>query len=649
MKFSIRSIRRRRALRSGVVDIGHDLVQQGKWIAWVNQETGQGRRLRLYVAWRPLAIVAATMMLAGYLAAAVALTLWLDRRPYNMVKFQDVVLPWRWADMNELRGEGFAQHGVAELDAGKIRRGIFLIQRSLSLKPDNEPARLALARLYGAARYYDGVRRTLMPQLKFGFSREVLQVVFEQAAQVDDLQLILGTVAEQIAQGNLSSADQRWLEDWQVRTLVSNQQHQEALANIANWDGLSTAEKALQAQTLIAAEQFEEALTVARSIPPALSGLEPVSLRLQAMVHSAQRDERALMTILAELIKDSATRPEPWMFGIQRLAEAGMESEARRWVGDFLVRFGSQPAVVEAMLGRLAALNDPAMLQHAMERSAEWRRPELKQRIYLAVMTIAAADWDRLRDTPFPITEMDANPPVEFLPDWIEAVLAAAEAEDRSGDLEAFLNRVPLQLVFYRAMIEGFAKAERWDLVSLTATSATRRFPHSVNLTQRIERATENIGEVVEDTRAGDLVASGELTYEEEDVPAIRFKLKGMVNLEEWSAIDALVRQIQRARPYWLNQLDADLDLAAARSAAGQGDFNRLRILVPDLMQRDGEQAAWVTDQAERAIADGNESAAIAMLEAVLVEEKFYHRARAMLKVLTAPSEEPKPAEAESL
>lgn len=222
-------------------------------------------------------------------------------------------------------------------------------------------------------------------------------------------------------------------------------------------------------------------------------------------------------------------------------------------------------------------------------------------------------------------------------------------AQHGMAELEAFLNRGSLQLALYRVMLEGFAKAERWDLVSLTAASAARRFPHSVNLTQWVERAAKNIGEIVEDTRASDLVASGQLTFEEGDVPALRFQLKGMTNREEWSAIDALVRQIQRARPYWLNQVDADLDFAATRSAAGQSDFNRLRILVPDLMQREGEQATWVTDQAERAIAAGNGSAAIAMLEAVLVEEKFYHRARAILKALTAPPEEEEPKEAESL
>ena len=53
------------------------------------------------------------------------------------------------------------------------------------------------------------------------------------------------------------------------------------------------------------------------------------------------------------------------------------------------------------------------------------------------------------------------------------------------------------------------------------------------------------------------------------------------------------------------------------------------------MLRRDGEMAAWFTDQAELAVEAGSIDSAIRLLEVILAEERFYHRARAILKELT--------------
>lgn len=142
--------------------------------------------MRLYLKYRPLALSLATLMLVGYLGAAIALSLWLDRRPHNLVKFGDVALPWRWSQLNDLRGEGFARAGLAEIEAGNVNRGLFYLRRGLGLKPDNAEARMALAKLYASAGHYAGVRRTLLPQMELGYSRGGAEFLFSQASVADD-------------------------------------------------------------------------------------------------------------------------------------------------------------------------------------------------------------------------------------------------------------------------------------------------------------------------------------------------------------------------------------------------------------------------------------------------------------------------------
>ncbi len=77
------------------------------------------------------------------------------------------------------------------------------------------------------------------------------------------------------------------------------------------------------------------------------------------------------------------------------------------------------------------------------------------------------------------------------------------------------------------------------------------------------------------------------------------------------------------------------LDWSEAHLAAATGDFEILRLVAPAVIRRDGEMVGWVTDQAELAVDAGRPSFAIELLEVVLTEEKFYHRACKILQELT--------------
>lgn len=637
MKFAIRSIRRRKSLRSGVVDIGHELARQGKWFAWVNQETGQGRRLRFYVAWRPLAVLAVGLMLAGYLMAAAALAWWLDRRPYNLVGFQDVVLPWRWAEVNALRGEGFAQNGIAELEAESISRGIFFLQRGLSLKPDNEAARMALGRLYANGNYYDGVRRTLAPQLEFRFSRPVAELLFQQAQRADDYRLIVEIAGNLRATVEPNSGDETWLVGQQVSTLLANQKPEAALALLREVDPDIYLLKGRRVQGLIANDKLEEALSVARSIEPALPGMEPVSLKLQALVRSDQRDSGALLALVEEIRDLNPLSRGSWLFGIEGLAAAEMNDEAEIWIGDYLTRFAAQQGALEQLIVRVAAADNPNVLRHAMRRIGEWQQLNPNQRMTLALVLIRAGDWSALAEDFADLLAADLS--TEPMVEWLQAVMAAVRPNNPPRLLEALLSKAPPQLIVCQSMAQGFATAERWDLVKLVVDAGMRVHRHSARLQKWDEQTREHLGDGVADTRARDMVAATGFGFTADDVPRIRLELRRGVEAERWAEVETTVRQIRRERPAWIGQIAAILDWSEAHVAAAQSDYDRLRLLAPAVLSRDGEMAAWFTDQAETAVAAGRSDSAVRLLEVILVEEKFYHRARALLKELTAVPE----------
>ena len=123
MQFSIRRIRKKAGAKErGIVDVADELARKGTWLTLVSQPTGQGKRVRLYYQPKPLLILFSSLAIAGYLAAAVALTWWLGRMPFNRVSFFDVALPWRWSGMNALRGDGFSARGLKELSDEQFQR-----------------------------------------------------------------------------------------------------------------------------------------------------------------------------------------------------------------------------------------------------------------------------------------------------------------------------------------------------------------------------------------------------------------------------------------------------------------------------------------------------------------------------------------------
>lgn len=644
MKFSIRSIRLRRSkLRGNVIDMGHELARQGRWIALINQETGQGRRVRLYVAWRPLALIVMALMVAGYVAAAAALTFWLDRRPHNQVTFADVVLPWRWSGVQDLRAKGFAEQGMIELEAGNISRAIFFLQRGLGLNPDHPEARLKLARFYADANYYESVRRMVPPQFAFGFHRELAELLLSQAQRANDLELILEFAAEQRPRLAVGSDDAFWLIGRWADALAELERPDEAADLLVELDSTRPEIRGSLVQALIAAERLDEAWAVAESVAPALPGMDPLGLRLQAMVLGARPEQGELLEVLTEIRDRSPQVRQPWIFGIEGLAAAEMTTEAERWIGDYLSRFAAQPGAVEQMLQRVSITGNVEIIRYAYRRSSEWKKMELNYQASLALVLINEGEWAAIDEDLSELMTADgaANP----LAAWVQAMLDALRPDNPPHLLEAALGRTMPGLMLCRAMAAGFAASDRWDLVKLVTDTGLRAHRHSVALHAFADQAQSELERVVAADRAGEMIEARSFEFTERDVPRVRFELRRAVENENWDLAESMIREIRRNRPAWMSEVQKSLDYAEAHVAAARRDFDRLVILAPAVLTRDPDLSAWFTDQAELAVDQGAGSVAIRLLRIVLEKDKFFHRARARLKELT---EIPEPAADES-
>ena len=618
--------------------MGDELARKGRWIALLNQQTGQGRRVRLYLKVRPLLISLGGLMVAGYLASAVALVWWLDRSPFNKVGFADVAMPWRWSALNTLRGEGFSERGMKEIqEEGQELRAVFYLQRGLGLKPDHAEARLTLAKFYEEAKYYPGVKRTIMPQLKFGYSRPLVELLLKAAAQADDLTTVQ-EVANAMRELVLDQADQKsWLDEWRTQTFI-RQDEPEAALKIIEENGYELGDwSVMKVNALIGLGDLDRALEAAQAIPPAFPGMFPLGLRTQARVLSERKERDALLAVLDLLFEDSKHSQEPWIFAIEQLVKAEFYAEASNFIGDFMLRFGANSGAVNTLYTRVVNTGSLPATQMAFDKISEWGEPTTGQRLALAWMLISEGEWSRLQ-AEFGQGLGDEKTDGFVIP--LVRGLGEATADSTATEgLNAFLGKRGMHLQLYKFLIRGLSKSEHWPLVQMVAQAGKRYHPDSVSMDGYLVQSAEKLAEMEPKEERGDLAASVRKTYEESDVPALKLELTRAMEGERWSDIESLVLEIRRQRAAWFSQIEPTVDLADARAGAARGDLERLTRLAPAVLRRDRGEMEWFLDQAELAMERGESKRVLRLVEAILSVERINYRAHQMWKKLIAPVE----------
>ncbi len=618
-----------------MIDIGDELARKGKWLAVVNQATGQGRRVRLYIRVKPVLLSLVGLMVAGYLVAAVALVGWLDRNPFNRVGFFDVTLPWRWTSLNALRGEGYSAQGVKELEGGNGQRALFFLQRGLSLNPDDASTRLIVAKYYAQGNYYPGVKRTIMPQLKWGYSRPLLEVLFTQAAQADDTKLILTVAEEMRASVGAQAEETPWLDEWRVITLLHNNEGKAALRIIAENGYKQGKWEANKVNGLIATGDLDQALAVALAMPPAFPGVFPLALHTQARVLSERRDRDGLLAVLDRFLGESMRVPESWNYAIEQLVKAELYDDVAEFMQGFLLRYGGQPETVSAMLMRVADTGDSRAIELALAQTAGWQAPTVEERMGLIWALVREGQWTRLTST---LSE-DGEQVNEYTLALVRALTSATNDSTQTEGLNAWLGRGRLNLKVYLFLAEGLAVSEHWNLVKMVGQVGQRHYPDSTSLAKIMAQNGERWVDPVPDSRLNEVMTAVRTTYEAADVRELKVRLRGWVEAENWKEVESLVLRVRRQRPAWMNEIEPALDEADARAGAARGDVERLTRLAPAVLRRNRAMADMFTDAAARAVQAGQQKQAVSLLEAMLKDGGIFPQAWSLLKAITAPPE----------
>lgn len=609
-------------------DYADELARQGRWIAFVSQETGQGRKMRLYLRWRPLVTIAVAAVFGAYLFGAVALTWWLGRRPHNQIHFADVVLPWRWSEVQTLRGQGFAAAGLDLMAAGEATKGVFLIDRGLKLQPNNAAARLAVADYYARGRYYDGVLRLLRPQLSYGYDRAVVDLLLAQARQADDFACIEEVANRFLPLATLAPEARRALVQVWAETLLEHDRPDEAASVLQAAVALHDPELTrLLVNALAEAGRADEALTVAQAAPPDRVGWSP-GLRRQMLARAwrAQGDLAAMTRELTALVQQNLAAPEPLQFAILQQALAGQTALAEGLMRDYFSRFGGKSELIRQLVGRLAEHEQVQLATFAVARAEEWGAETNSLELMVVVARIARWDEAGIEQSirRLSVPALAQVPGAISARSVLQALLELRRTDRGDRTLLTLLDRQALPLGGYRALLEGLERIDAWSTIKQVVTVAQRAYPHSALLVTWAGRATEKLGAQLPTdamgTRVTAALAAGVAEGRDLDAATVNAERQRLVSAQNWVELQALSWRVRRAQPAWLadENTRAAWDLADAQVALGLGELLRWSQLAPRVLQRDPEAWAAMADQFRTTVSPGRKEQALAALDAVI-------------------------------
>ncbi len=522
--------------------------------------------------------------LAGYLAGAAALLVWLDRKPHNSITYTDLVenlfLPARWPRLEAKRGQDMIEEGLADLDEKKWRAAKTMLEVGLARYPQSTKGRLKLA---GLLVLISSDRHQVEELLRQGLSQgypghEYLSYLFSFAAQGENYDFWLqacDTVLAQLAGQKTLAAERQWVVRQKLSALLAAERNDQAL-QLAEAEGETQSDVMREFKVLALLKEGKPAEAVdflagwrARILLP--EGLAQVR-RLQARAFREAGRPDDMNRVLDELRDANPRAPQPPVYAIVQRLLAGRREEAEKNFALYLTLFGSKPANLMLLAEPLAEIGEEAMLQRLITESHQQGQPVLGLQRALTAAQVKMAHW---QDATTTLAQMGpaipkSDPAAVFWLNWMSTLIAAASNPAADAQLALVeLNhhrRLPLRL--YHDELDALRQAGRLATEMEILNYARLAYPDSAILR---ERAVPLAKELAAAAPAGPDPKPAAVTVLNEK--EFFNQLTVALGAGDHTGVLAQIREIRSNRPGWLAAHDDELRRAEILAHAGLHDM----------------------------------------------------------------------------
>lgn len=642
---------------------------------WVT--TDSGVRLFIGIDGRVFVRACLGLMLVAWLGGVFGLSLWLDRNPYNRITSVDLLLPWRWSELRDLRGQMHLAQGRDDLKAGRYADGVFRIKAGLRQHPDDAVARLELGTLYARAGQWEPVKEIMLPGFEGAVPpRTYIRFFFGQAALFEDYETIIATSAQLLARPGIPPTDRRWLSEQRMAALLYLRRFEELLTATAEPEMIGSWQaQDMRIAALCRLGRASEAVAYIESLSwPAIRAGARQQLLAGCYRELGRIDE--MMGVLNQLVEANAREAEPWLFAVVLAWTADRPEEARRYLDGYLLRFEIDDEQLRLAAVRVAALPAPALVEVCLASARDRSRPLEELQWQLVLAQLRSGDFAGFARTG---GQLIANSKQALpLNEWIAALQEALRSDGLGTEdrLIRWYREGRRTMQMYRDTLLALEKAGRWSAMEAVASLGVAAYPASRELEERHALAagkkTEQAALVAKAepvappatatgaARPGSSVSVATRTPPSpaasvttaapitpvptpsapifRNAPQLWSELDAHAAEGAWTQADDAIRSVRRAAPAWLRDTAAtELDWREVRVAFELNDPARVRRLIRHRLDRDKLDANRAIEFAREFRARGNLPAARSLAEDILARVPDSGPTRRFLGELIAP------------
>lgn len=557
-----------RMLKIGLLRIkfiwGASKVIQARWWfgLWGFYEHAKGyRNSGLVISIRGLLILTFILAVIAYVAAGTALFLWLDRKPHNYVTFTDALLyPVRAQVISEKRGQAYLDEGIDDLKAQRWSDAEMKLRIGLNRYPYAMRARLALAEFYLVTQRRTQALNLLQDGLAAanGYpGRRYLTVYFLQASAGEDYQRIVAAVDYYFAkQEELPAKERLWLAQQKISALLAEKQAAQVLELLAELP----ADPALNEQRVMALLQLNRVADAEKYLADwaKASGATAQILRLQVRAYREAGKSEEMEAALEALRLQSPTDSSAYAYKIVQRSMLGNAAGAQAALDDYFLRFGAQSRSMFALAQPLAEIEAVDLLQRYIDKLAEQGHDRRSALLMLAQAYLKQGQWAQATTTLARIKAIGGQPLAGLEFTELLAAVLSNPAEGPQIQLLDQLNRQAFPLRNFRTIIESLRRAQR-DEVALAVINCAERFypgnPTLADYRTAVRRAIDDQRPAVTAISATGSNSAGSILKEREFFPRVEEAIKA----QRWAEAAAALRDVQIAKPSWLESRQADV------------------------------------------------------------------------------------------
>jgi cellulose synthase operon protein C len=546
---------------------GASSVTPGDWYLGLFGLYGRkiGRGTGLAVSMRGLLLWSLLACVIGYFSGAGYFWWKQERRPYNYVRYTDVLLyplsAEKRREVRELQGKALIADALDAIKEQQWSRGLNNLHHGLERYPRDLTARLKFAQIYLGFRLRTKAQAVLMQGLDYGWpGRAYLQSAIEMAAGGEDYELVAEICTRALAlhdPAKHSAADRRWLIEQKLRALIVEKRTEDALAFAERESGSVTDAtlSELRLLALLQAGRAVEAVELAEAWVKRV-GSDGQALRLLARSYREAGRLEDMKRSLARLRADAPADPRILVFSMHQHFLAGLEREGRLLLDDYVFRFGGTEANFVLAAEMLAETRRGDELEVVLAAAAERGFHDSRLFTSRLLVLIAGRRWAEATSQIYQIRSglpAGASARAGMLDFFQYLVAAASDSSDGAQtSLVTFVRERQLTMAAYRQCVETLRTAGRIDTARQIVTFAQGSYPQNKYLADTVvaldkeiadRRAAEEAARPVAAPVAA--FASAEAFFKEVDAVDARSGPKNALSL---------FSEMRRVRPDWLAQ-----------------------------------------------------------------------------------------------